>query len=1112
VTNLRAKSSGASKVYDYVWYDISDSVTVDDADLSRNQRYLVANNSGLLSLSHVAGSNDSDYTLPAAVDIVNGLFTDQEGDNYYTSYETNYRKYTHTAAVNDLSMSAVLLNGDEDHMTLDVNSLTNNKLTLHLSDFDNDSGRNLSENFQVFMDTELDFFPEASVTDISNFMTLNLRYFGVDAVAGGSKNYTLGVNGTLDLSVNALTSNAVLKFESDADANDVEFNAYPKPSILMADMLPESVSLGAGRTGVSVPVTVPVTGIGLKSGAWNWNMYIEDGDYTSSRVPIKLVIAPSLTAPTVDKPSLGFVHDVSGNQTINIKYFPADVTNADISAWNPLMDVSASILSNDTNKTVRVTPTSAAYNGLSLVQNWNNMGVRNLDASANFTLKYDEKRYELTETSYILRVTWNDTKGGVDRYIDSPFTITGVTHNDKVTVTNNYNGTYTLTGGNKRASLDAYVTRIGSSGSWSRLTSATFTETSPNINREFAVTDVLAGNVAPDKVFARSVQSFTTTNALLSIDISSGPMFGPPVSASVIPITGEGEAGSSSIDETTRLNVGSDGKTDIFVNISKPSWFNDLPNANMTVKIVENIPDYAVGNLLGFDLSSNLTDVSAVALPSGGFQATTDASAYEFGSDTDSFAPSINLIFKPERLYQTDLIVTATFKGKSPASTMSEKVARFTVSSTIINNPGNHLNNLIVPNRTKLNLTKNNASFAPVRLTREEKDVSEAFNGVVDVSTNSYRILGTAENGMAYVDLVSTTLTNAAIKHVFDISGFDLQVTNGNGYKPRVYFPYSKYATSVTPGSYSDVSGFYSSNYDDIFIDFGYFTGILDITYSTYYASEYSAAVNTLRVYVIPRPGLAYDAVDPSDNITRVNAPTWLRHTITNIQKNGNSNIGWNNDGTDAALGHEGISMSSLLDTYASIYRTGVPTFVDLSNNVPDGDHFEVDVSVNTVSYGVTNAEGGLIKFKGVDIDNEDVSTNPHTLWFESTVYYKNHIRLGASALSASDNFKIHVIDDDERVYASEIVASDIFMSGTLSLNNIEFVKYYAATGDVDLTTNSYKNTLHIIIENTHSAPIDVTYGVSTTQSLNFAQRGYFRRDTTNNWSYIGVVGVGGTT
>lgn len=1120
IQNLKARPSGAPKVRDYVWYDISDSVAVDMADISRNQRFLIADNTGVLPLTHVAGSDDTTYVLPVAFNMIDDLFVDQGTDPYYTSYENNYRVHTQTADVNDISTSITNPSGDEALITLDTSVLNANKMTLHLDQFQDNSERDLSENWKVRISTNLDFFPDANVEDISNNLTLNMRYFGLDAIAGGQASYELGANGTLDLSCNALSENAVVKFVSDAAANDVEFNTYPKPSLLMAGMLPSSYAIGAGRTGASVPVTVPVAGSGLKSGAWNWKATIEDGDYTSAPISVKLVVVPKLTAPVVNKPTLSFTHDISKNVDINVKYFPADIANADISAWDPLMTVSMSLHLNDEDKSPVTTGAAVGLvtQPFNIQENWNNMDIRNLDASANFTFEYSEKRYTLVDTSYILRLTYGDNKGSVDTHLEYPFTISGVTHNDKVTSSNNYNGTWTLASGNKKAN-EHYVYRSSTSdtftGNWTRVNASAsgkvFTAPASDKNTQFGVTDKASAIVNNNNVFARSVSVPTlTTDNLVVIDISSGPMFDVPTSSNVIPVTGEGVAGTSSIDETTRLTIGADGKTDIYVNVAKPNWFNDLPGANLVVKVEEIVPVNGFSNFLGFDLSANLTDKSGNLLPGGGYQATTDTSAFEFGDVTGSFEPSIDLRFTDDRFTTTDLIVTATFNGGYKQ--LSTAVARFTVASTIINNPGGYENNLVVMNRTKMNLTRVTGNSAMDRLVKSETDVSEAFSGVVDISVNSFRNLGGADNAMHYFNLARTELTNDITRHTFDISGFEVAAVAGNGIKPKMYFPFTQYGTTLDLNApeLEDVSGFFSSNYNDIFIDFGYFTGALDITYTTLYENEYSGSRNTLRVYVLPRPNISYTTIDPSENVHSVNAPTWLRHSITNVQKDADkANVTW--APVPDPLGHSAAGMTekfqTLLNTYTAITRNNAPVFTDLSENVPEGEHFDVSDSVLSVNYGESNAAGGLIKFTGVDMDNDDVSSNPHTLYFNSAVSYSRHVRLSNRVVTADSDFKIYVVDDAELVYGADVITNDIHMSGTLALNNIDFVKYLAATGDIDLTTAEYKNTLHIVIENVDAHPITVTFSEASPSSLNFAQRGYFKRDLTSAWSYCGIVG-----
>lgn len=1106
--DLTAASSGSPKVYNFVWYDISDSVLVSTVDTSLNERVVVSDNSGPLSLVSNDGGDVNYRFAEAPINLVNDLFVDQDGDAFYNSYVNNYQSVTQTAPVNDLTLSNIGTPTTNDNVTLDVASLSNNNMVLNLGRMAGPGAGHattISENHKIGLTTELDFLASANVlpADVSNNLQVNMYYLGAEV---SNKNFNVGqTDATLSVTTNALTDNAKLVFTSDADVNNDEFDEYPRPSLLCGAMLNSEYSIGAGRRENELSIAVPGPTNGFRSGAWNWKVTVVDGDYTSAPVLLKLQVLPQFSAPVMSISNVAFNHDISKNIEFHAKYNPSDITNIDISASNGFMPVSTLLERRNSDGDWDSMPSDRGF--LLEANGANNMdSVRDLDASANFILRYDRDigKYLQHSIEHRLRVSYKNGIGGEEKFVNYPFVLTGVNkHNSAVVATNNYDGTYTLSGGNK-ATNEFYSVKVGS-GNWSSFSLATQkTYTAPlgsSGNLQFGVSDIASSAYVFDG--SKSVlHAFNAVNKV-AVDISNGIFFNQINSSSVVNVVGDGEVTDvTHLVEGNLLVLGNDGLTDIYVNVAKPAWFNNTTDTNLKVTI-EETPSAGVYNLTGYDLSCNLTNRSAAKINASTWTVTSDVSAQTF-----AITPSVNLKLREERLSSSVLLMTATVKAGGVSTTSS---ARFYVRATVPVNAGNNLNNLILPNRTKVNLTNLLAGSMTRLSAAGDWDVSE--NLLDDISTNSWRNLALAENAMMYAKLNRSEFVGPN-NHVFDISGLKFTASSQNGNKVNAYFPFARYGNSLLMNDFdSDDVAAKFSNYADIFLDLDYFTGVLDIEYSTLFNSEFSATPNTLRLVVVPRPEVVYATIDPSQNIHRVGAPTWIRHSASNFQQDSGTNVTFNNNIN--AIGHTYVALNGLLTDYTRLRFSTIDVIDASGNNAGYEGPMDISDNLTNIVYGENSAD--VIKYKGIDIDNDDVSSNPHVLYFTSTVEYLRHALFKAKpVVSGSSDFKLYVGDDAERIFVQELVANDVFLSGNLALNNINFASYHVATENLNLTSDvAFHSTLNIVIENAGQHPITIGYSLDDDNNSNnnsvvlqFAQRGVFRQTDTNDhdWSYDGLI------
>jgi hypothetical protein len=1114
ITNLTAEGKTGTTTKDYVWYDISNSVVV---DVSLNERILFATSAGAKTLSNDSGSLWSDA---CAFNLVDELFVDADGDKFYTSYVDNYQSSTATSDMYDISLSDLgSVRTVSAGTTIDVTSRKDNSVTFDLAAYAGSSGNKLSA-YEMHMSTHLDFLPAANVTDVSSNLAVNVYEYGLDIDV--NHEYNLGQSAPkLSFYANSLSANSVVRFEPDAAQNASEFTSYPKPSIALSNVISGSTLIGAGRSLVTMDVTLPTVSSGFKSGAWNWLVHIEDATtgYKSAVVPMRIAIYPRFTQPKVILDSaLTFATDVSQNIGVAVQYVASDTTNVDILAWGAHLDASADIVKMVSGSWVS---SSDAY--LTVTTGWEDLSSNlAIDASANFVVKHISNKYGMTGDSYGLRITYNDTIS--DRSFVKPITITGRTHTSKVAVTNKYDGTYTVASGN-RGTGEHYMSRTSTASSgdswstWSRLhnTNASYNiksviATASNVVRmQFAVSD--EPFVGSPRVFNASVSTAVVMNTFRQgrIDISSGALFTDVANSNVVSLDADGNVINADKVISGSILTLTDTTSDIFINVERPAWLSSLSDIVIVATLSETVGSGNAAGIVGMDLSGN--DFLRSALKVSGqnkFGASMDPS-HNLITDLYTMDTPLKIDIKlaPERLTSSDALLTVEFKFAG--ATRHTMCSRYYIKSTVPANSGDRKNNLIMPNRSKINFSKAiNGTITKVNLT----DISNSEVDLMDISTNTYRNLGLAESGMLNLNLPRSEFMGAS-GHGFDISGFSIIASNGNGIVPKLYLPFSVYGDTQTSGAplnleeFGDVSANFS-NYGDIFLDTGYYTGVLDIKYSTVYRNEHSDVLNTVRVFVLPRPNIDLTVRDPSENVHRVDAPTWLSETGRNVQKNGNSEITF--AGTGNTIGYTEASRTSIATLLAHYTKISFvsKTYSDITD--PDSGlegRFGISDEFIALDYGSNGS--ALVSFAGADLDynSADVSGNKHILHFNSEVVFKRHALFTANNLvSDNENFKVYVINDfDEMLTAATIVANDIHMSNTLSINNVDFLRYVTTGVDIDLTSDErFSTAVFLVIENTDHYDISIDRGSGSDIIIKFAERHLFGRTAAGIWSDYGLI------
>jgi len=1111
VNELSVQNKPNPLTLDYVWYDISNSVVAQDAsghDLSLNRRVIVSNSVGDLSLNVQNRNSDTVYDLPNAYNLVDDLFQNVNGSDFYQEYLENYQSQTNTSEMYDLSLSSVA-DHESGFITLDTVNRSNNTLSVNLAQLLGTRSL-VVESTEVHLGTNFDFLSSVNVSDVSNNLIANFHPFGVNI---SNVDLWMGdVSPKVSLYVNSLSPNSTVRFEADASENKVGANVYPKPSLALSKLLPSSVSVGSGRQLVNVSVTLPSPDC-FKTGCWNWKVYVVDNrtGYVSSKQRLKVTVLSPFSQPIVSVNSFGFQSDISGSRPFNVKYALADVTNVDISAQGGRLGVSAEVVTFANN-----VYTSFNNNWLAVTTGSENMSSRlSADASANFVLSYDQRQFCIENLNYYVRISYQSQEFSV-KYIYIPINVSGITHITPVVATNNYNGTFTLSGGNKANVGEAYFYKVNGQCSQyveisGNVLDTTIAQFNGKCSFECAVGPINPLNLNRPPVYHATVSATVSIGQVhkISLDISTGSMFGTSLQANVFDVDGDGNVLSVGQKSSKSVQIQIDNMRDVFVNFSKPRWFTDVPNLSLVVDITETGNN---GNLVGFDLSGGSLDISngvlahALKLNSNTYRASiVGASKLNDGS------PSIDLMLKEERLAPSEITCVATLKflNNGTEVVIQTVSAVFVITSTVSLNNGDCRNNLVLLNRTKINLSR--VFSGAMTSLSSPADVLDVSNfELSDISNNTWRNLALGVNAMFYANLPRSEFMGRD-EHIFDISGLNIETSHSNSSTLNMFLPYSVYGELSNPApisltQFGDVSANFST-YSDIFIDTGFFTGVIDIQYSTVFRGEHSATLNTLRIFVVPRPEITFVARDPSLNVCRLNAPTWLVESVRNMQLDGQSDVTYCPRGR-AINARCGKDMSDLLRKYSAV------TFKEQTFSVLSGlegsveNLFDVSDNFTTVNYGST--QSGLVKFVGTDLAHNtgDISNNFHLLNFESSVSFTRHpYILVNNVQDGKSPFKIFIINDTDEVMAADtILTTNVHVNSGIHLNNISLARYVVATSNVDLRSEEFATSVLLFIENSNHNDIVITYGCGDTETIQFAERASFMRSGNRHWTFHGKI------
>ena len=268
--------------------------------------FYVANGDGLQTLTRVGTTGDK-FSFPIG-DLVNKLFTDQNGTPYLTSYNNNVPKTLQRTT--DLSLTTVIYNNTDNISNNDFSNSTwtdnsNNKIIIDCSSFSVHPSSVDSSYNPVNVDTSLNLRTQfvmtsytVANTDISNRLIVNMYKMGVGSTASTTTKFSSpSVQNTfIDLSVNVLNIGSSLVIETNGTQVINAQSTNLQPNVDLINLLPNTyVFTKTGRQNVRFPITIN-SGV---SGQWIWSVYLKDGNMQSSAIDVTLKIMPSFSAPIV---------------------------------------------------------------------------------------------------------------------------------------------------------------------------------------------------------------------------------------------------------------------------------------------------------------------------------------------------------------------------------------------------------------------------------------------------------------------------------------------------------------------------------------------------------------------------------------------------------------------------------------------------------------------------------------------------------------------------------------------------------------------------------------------------------------------------------------------
>jgi hypothetical protein len=1162
VENLTATPAGNATI-DYVWYNNNTRVFLDadDAptavlDSSLNQVVHVSNASGPMTLTQ-NGSTDY-YTASDAFDLFDTQFSNLNGDPYLTSYINNYKTLVSTNEAYDLSMinTDLSTNGSglhNDYIVPDLSVHSGNKIVFDLDvdgglrDVSNNAG-NLFRNIKTRTTSTLRYLPTANVSDISNNMLLRMNYFGIasasTAISGDDVTRQLSVatiptNPTssatvhyVDISVNALSDNTVVKFTSDSSANTLEFNAFPTPNILYAGLLPSSITCaGAGRRTLRIPVTIPANS---KAGAWNYNVVVEDssivsGETFSQPFKMRLAVLPEYSAPSLSKNvslssstlsdtivlrynNADYNQDIldSSETSGGLKYQVRLVSNKDDTMTNTNVAKALTLKINGTT----ISGPSASDDQLgsgSITRNLaavtlNNSGAKSGDISANILVTYTNAEVNILDKSYTLHVDWLNKTGGVVGTVSKTITITP-TWTNTVQVRNNYDGTYNLSYANAPtlASPGKYrIKRVPTSGS----SVAPHDNTSVlGANTYYGVIEVDPLNTGSWSIYNNTRSNTFVVNSVSKPQINYGLVSDPeifdPETTNVVVVDANGNIQESALDISGyHMNTETDGGDNIAIVITRPSWFDDMGVPTLFVTATE----HGGSNLKGMDISGNASATSLIKngnVFSGNLAEIEDISNNIF----------IDMSYNAVRLTTTRLSVLVELKAivNGAAKTIATRSAEFFIDTTVVSNPGATYNNFVTFNDCKWCLNKTTTS----NIAAGGSVDTSGNQFYTDSSANVFKNFATSAGNMYNLNLMDTQFLGEG--HTFDISSFKIDAdgllteSSRSDSDIKAYIPFSEFSAQIelANGDTVDhqfdgkVSGHYST-YPNIFVSLQKSVGYFDIHYNTMHRGKLSVARNTMRVHVLPRPTFSYTARDASSNILP-NTETYINHTATNAQ-----------------YAADGTMVSVPTSNPALIFNGSTGDAIDLASNGSDFIRHHLTLNANASSMVSTTDQSlfsdflapaniryggsslGAWKFAGRNVS----VAGPVT--YTTRGSYTN--RYNGATVTKDANFKIVFALNDNISVVAESYVNNLYANSSINLNNIELFKYHIMVpttdnADFDIRQTGspvphpeFENVMFLILENTDTDNVAVVYAGSGTITMAYGARLMFTRTSTTEW------------
>lgn len=1037
----------------FLWYDLNTSVV----DGSLNERIIIADTSGPLTLTHVSGTTFK-YTYESSVKGIytDLVFTDQDDEDFYTSYVEKYQSSTNTETDDDLNIEFTH-NSGTDCITIDTSTSDVVDILFDLGAMSSMSETNQNIVFDVSLSTDFDYLTTIN-TSITSTFTVNLdhydRGFTFDTLP---ELYVGDTNRVLSLTANTLTSNALLTFVTDASSN-ANLTTLPLPSFFCSTLVPSSYSeISFGSQTLEIPLTMPLLSTNLKTGSWNWTVTLTDGTFTQSK-SLRLTIVPYFKTPAITGSALNISGATSSTTDYTVSYNANDISDSDVLAAGDFMEVRTNIADLSNNI---LSSGHEIFDVLSLDTSVNNLPVISSSlATVTFTLTYNGSAHLIqTAGSYNVLIQWRPNNSTDWNNVTYLLTVTP-TYFESISLINNYNGTYNVSVPTLETN---HVVRL-STDSGSGSTFSTLTDTS---NYEFSVATNTSYYVQIYDTSETNVYYQTSTITMndylyasinFSTDTSSNFAEG---------LTNDGFGYSGSFEPTASNSVTIPNTLSEYsfnITSNNPSWASDISDAKLYTYITES-PVYDPSSYVFTNVVPSHTDFST---------------SYHTNNLTSNATinSSIDLSFNTTRSNASYITVFAQWKSNGGVIYSSNFVSLY-VRPTTSSFAGNNFNNMIIHNTCLINLTT-------TTLGNMYTVLDPSFNELSDTSLNTWNNIAIRDGNLHNITLGRTQFMNSESGH---------SVYRENNTVSDMTFDASGNSVGISP--------FISGDISDIYIDLGYFAGHVDITYYDSYKGVKSLNTNKLRLFVMPRPKIIYTILDPTSSLVSAALPTSLYQSVTNKQMYNNEQILFS--GAKYGLLENGTvssyNISYLFDDYLSaiwVSRT-VNNDNELFSSNDTSTNTLIDSTDVILRYG--DVVNGYLDYAGKTIDGDELIN--YNVNYDGIITFKRKKHgLSYTNVSYTASFVLTFINDPDYQLLGQLNTINLSVDNELSVNDFSIIKYLTTSSDVDLTTG-FTHNLYVIVRNQYLLPITITYSAAKTISLPFGNQAVFLRTNQSSWSYI---------